>query len=150
MHNSLHACLPQQLTSAVSRKRGGGNSHTGLQDYGNNATQTAIALESNFYLLLINRILVAMDQKCWYRVIIGINHDWVCPADINSQMYCLALLCFLGCRRPRERTDNTCDNSAAGCRGIAARQHTRPLIPTTNTQPWLILEGMKFPWRNDE
>ena len=53
----------------------------------NMATGTVIALDPNCYLpmrILLSRILITMDQSCWYHVINGIDHGWVCICYINS------------------------------------------------------------------
>ena len=93
---------------------------------GNMATRTGIALDSNFDLHLISKVLIIKSQICQYHVIIGINHGWVCVVDINS------LVCCLDAGR-----DNTPRAAPSGSPG-AARQHTRELMSTTHTHPWLI------------
>ena len=46
------------------------------------ATETAVALDSHFKLLLMSRILVAVE-KWWHHVIIGIKHDCVCIVGVK-------------------------------------------------------------------
>ena len=90
---------------------------------GNMATRTGIALDSNFDLHLVSKILIVKSQICQYHVIIGINHGWVCVVDINSLV--------LSRRGAIPRA------APSGSPG-AARQHTRELMSTTHTHPWLI------------
>ena len=52
-------------------------------------TRITTALNSNFCWLLIYRVLIAREEICWYHVIIGINHAWVCVTDINCLVWCL-------------------------------------------------------------
>ena len=46
------------------------------------ATETAVALDSNFKLLLISRILVAVEKMVTH-VIIGIKHNCVCVVGVK-------------------------------------------------------------------
>ena len=68
---------------------------------------TEIALDSNFNLLLKERILIFMCRFFSRHVITGINHGWVCVVDIKFLVRYVA----------------------------AARQHTRDLLSTTNNHP---------------
>ena len=45
-------------------------------------TETTVAVDSNFKLLLMSRILVAVEKKWWHHVIIGIKHDCVCIVGV--------------------------------------------------------------------
>ena len=46
------------------------------------AKETAVALDSNFKLLLLSKILVAVE-KWWHHVIIGIKHGCVCIVGVK-------------------------------------------------------------------
>ena len=97
---------------------------------GNMATRTGIALDSNFDLHLVSKILILKSQICQYHVIIGINHGWVCVVDINPLVCCLAAGrsegCALGITRRGETTHSGVDVN---------NTHTSTINPFNNNGP---------------
>ena len=83
-------CFPQKNCRVHVRGRGWGRQrYLPPRLRGDMATPTAIALDSNFNLLLRSRILVGTNGNGRHHVIIGINHGYVCVVHINSLVRCL-------------------------------------------------------------
>ena len=121
-------CFPQENWHGNFRDRGWGRQrYLPPRLRGDMATPMAIALDSSLNFLLIRRVLVNTNGNGQHHVIIGINHclwlgheTMVCAGAV-----CLTMFLWIGVAAP---------SWSPG----AARQHTRELMSTTHTYPWLI------------